>query len=155
MAPPPKNNRSRPLIPPATKATIRILSYRQPIFIQNIFPFLAGLRLKSGISVEFFLTSWHWPNLENVCQYNKSDSFLREKGFSRFRFSTFFSLQTDQLNLRFNYETVENFTYLTSQETALKFMIVIGLFANKKTWDFFVFRNRCDWSIFVQVPRFE
>ena len=45
----------------------------------------------------------------------------------------FFFLQTDQLNLRFNYETVENFTYLTSQETALKFMIVIGLFANKKT----------------------
>ena len=49
-----KNNRSRPLIPPATQGTISILSYRQPIFTWNIFSFLAGLRLKSGIPRRIF-----------------------------------------------------------------------------------------------------
>ena len=49
-----KNNRSGTLIPPATQGTISILSYRQPIFTWNIFPFLAGLRLKSGIPRRIF-----------------------------------------------------------------------------------------------------
>ena len=43
-------------------------------------------------------------------------------------------------------------TYLTSLETAHKFMNVIGLFATKKkTWE----KTCCDWIIFFQVPRFE
>ena len=46
-----------------------------------------------------------------------------------------FCKQTNVIQV-FNYATVENFktawTYLTSQETALKFMNVIGPFAKKK-----------------------
>ena len=64
----------------------------------------------------------------------------------------FFFLQTNQWNSRFNYETVETFktvwTYLTSQETALKFMNVFGPLA-KKT------RNRGNWTFSFLVPRFE
>ena len=58
----------------------------------------------------------------------------------------------------FNNATVENFktvqTYLTSQETALKFKNVIGPFA-KKIENLLFFKNRCDWIIFILVPRFE
>jgi len=42
-------------------------------------------------------------------------------------------------------------TYLTSLETAHKFMNVIGPFATKKTWE----KTCCDWIIFFQVPRFK
>ena len=45
-------------------------------------------------------------------------------------------MQTDQLNSRFNYATVENvktvWTFLTSQEKGLKFMNLIGPLAKKK-----------------------
>ena len=54
----------------------------------------------------------------------------------------------------FNHATVENFktvlTYLTSQETALKFINVIGPFVKKKK-----LKNPCDWIIFFQEPGFE
>ena len=43
---------------------------------------------------------------------------------------------------RFNYATVKNFktawTYLTSQETAIRFMNVIGPLRKKKTLEYFV-----------------
>ena len=58
----------------------------------------------------------------------------------------------------FNHATVENFktvlTYLTSQETALKFINVIGPFV-KKTIESFVLKNPCDWIICFQEPGFE
>ena len=54
----------------------------------------------------------------------------------------------------FNHATVENFktvlTYLTSQETALKFINVIGPFVKKKKIE-----KPCDWIIFFQEPGFE
>ena len=60
--------------------------------------------------------------------------------------------------IKFNYAAVENFktvwSYLTSQETALKFMNVICPFA-KKTYNSFVFKKRCEFIIFFQMPWFE
>ena len=53
-----------------------------------------------------------------------SKRFLKTKDYQVF-------LQTYQYNSRFNYETVENFTYLTSHGTAFKFMNVVGPFAKK------------------------
>ena len=54
----------------------------------------------------------------------------------------------------FNRAIIEKFktvwTYLTSQETALLFLNVIGSFA-KKAGESVVFKNRRDWIIFFQV----
>ena len=65
---------------------------------------------------------------------------------------------TDQWNSRFNWATVEIFktvwTILTFQETALKPMNIQERSACLKSWESFVFRNRCDWRIFFQVPWF-
>ena len=51
------------------------------------------------------------------------------------RGTSFFFIQTDQLNSRYNYATVENvktvWTFLTSQEKGLKFMNLIGPLAKK------------------------
>ena len=63
--------------------------------------------------------------------------------FENQRFSRFF-LQTEQYNSRFNH------AYLTSRETTLIFLNVIGAFA-KKAGESVVFKNRCDWIIFFQV----
>ena len=61
-----------------------------------------------------------------------------------------FCKQTNVIQV-FNYATVENFktawTYLTSQETALKFMNVIGPFAKKNLRIFCFQKTGCDWTI--------
>ena len=61
-------------------------------------------------------------------EYSKKDYPITTI-FENKRFSSFFFLQTDQWNSRFNYATIENSktvrTYLNSQETSLKFMNVL------------------------------
>ena len=65
--------------------------------------------------------------------------------------------QADQWISRFNYATNENFktiwTYPPFQETALKFMNVIGHL--HKTWESFVLRKYYDLTIFFQMSRFQ
>ena len=45
--------------------------------------------------------------------------------------------------------------YMTSMETALKFMNVIGLFAIKKLENLLLLKSQCDWIISFQVPQFK
>ena len=74
-------------------------------------------------------------------------------------FSSVFS-QTDQqkFKVRLAMQPLKNFkavwTYLTSQETTLKFMNVIVSSAKNLKTESFAFERR-DWIIFVQVSRFE
>ena len=71
------------------------------------------------------------------------------------RFSSSFANGT--IKFKYNYVTVENFnlnrlTYLTCQETALKRKMQL---LRKKAWESFVFRKRCDWTIFFKAFRLE
>ena len=100
---------------------------------------------------------------ENPLKYNGSYSATARTRAVWRRLSShkdsqyFFFWQTDQLNSRLTMQPLKTLNRLKLIDLLGNSLQIYECYwsFHKKTWESFVFRNRCDWTIFFQVPRFE